>query len=339
MFHQLATLIRTLATRSNQILKFLLDFGLVETLGKSVVALAHAAQTCPGDILEQREDEILLEAVHRILILVAARTVAASGNVPWTVFQEMILLFHFMERVESGRCGCQARCVRMLHESCCVILKQAIQTIQHRLEFNQIQGRNHHHHAQHQHLFAFQPGTSHFQQVTDKILQSVLPVSINRKMKLDKFIGPSEILERFRFLLAKAVDHISVNVELNPSGIETAFSQDLLATLVRGVSSILERPKSNGFRYHSTSADGTWLTDWSHYYPPDSSDLMRTLYWNSRQAMTSQLNRLVVFLSSPLQDAATLHFVVKTLHDDPHHEDLFKLMTPAAVGDDPTDFM
>ena len=79
LFHQLATLIRTLATRSNHILKFLLDFGLVETMGKSIVALAHAAKNYPGDILEQREVEILLEAVHRILILIAMRTVSASG--------------------------------------------------------------------------------------------------------------------------------------------------------------------------------------------------------------------------------------------------------------------
>lgn len=80
LFHQLATLIRTLATRSNQILKFLLDLGLVETMGKSIVALAHATKNHPGDILEQREDEILLEAIHRILILIATRTVGASGN-------------------------------------------------------------------------------------------------------------------------------------------------------------------------------------------------------------------------------------------------------------------
>ena len=79
LFHQLATLIRTLITRSNAILKFLLDFGLMEVLGKSVVALAHAAH-CPTDVLEQREDEILMEAVHKILILIASRTVSASGQ-------------------------------------------------------------------------------------------------------------------------------------------------------------------------------------------------------------------------------------------------------------------
>ena len=48
-------------------------------MGKSIVALAHAAKNYPGDILEQREVEILLEAVHRILILIAMRTVSASG--------------------------------------------------------------------------------------------------------------------------------------------------------------------------------------------------------------------------------------------------------------------
>ena len=54
--------------------------GLVETMGKSIVALTHPIKNHPGDILEQREDEILLEAIHRILILIATRTVSASGN-------------------------------------------------------------------------------------------------------------------------------------------------------------------------------------------------------------------------------------------------------------------
>ncbi|XP_057369283.1 lysosomal-trafficking regulator-like [Daphnia carinata] len=317
LFHQLATLVRTLATRSNHILKFLLDFGLVETMGKSIVALAHATKTCPGDILEQREDEILLEAIHRILILVATRTVTASGTVPWTAFQDIIQLFHYMERVESGRCGFKSRCVRMLHESCCVLLKQAIQAIQHRVEFHKI-GR-----LQHQ-LFAFQPGTSHFQHVSDKVLNAVLPVSTNRKMKLDKQLSQSEILERFKFLLVKAVDHITLNTEQNTSTVEVAFSQDLFVTLVRGVSSILERPKSNGFRHLSNDA----FTDWSHYYAPDSSDLVRTLYWNSRQTMKTQFNRLVLFLSSPIQSSTMLQFVIKTLYDDPHYEELFRLANP-----------
>lgn len=241
----------------------------------------------------------------------------ALGTVPWTAFQDIIQLFHYMERVESGRCGFKSRCVRMLHESCCVLLKQAIQAIQHRVEFHKI-GRLQHH------LFAFQPGTSHFQHVSDKVLNAVLPVSINRKMKLDKQLSHSEILERFKFLLVKAVDHITLNTEQNTSTVEVAFSQDLFVTLVRGVSSILERPKSNGFRHLSNDA----FTDWPHYYAPDSSDLVRTLYWNSRQTMKTQFNRLVLFLSSPIQSATMLQFVIKTLYDDPHYEELFKLANP-----------
>ena len=76
----MATLIRTLTTNSNDILTILLDFGLVETMGKSIVALTHPIKNHPGDILEQREDEILLEALHRILIIIATRTISASGN-------------------------------------------------------------------------------------------------------------------------------------------------------------------------------------------------------------------------------------------------------------------
>ena len=79
LFHQLATLIRTLVTKSSGIMKFLLDFGLVEILGRSIVALAHASHSVDNDVLQQREDEILIDAVHRILFLIATRTVYASG--------------------------------------------------------------------------------------------------------------------------------------------------------------------------------------------------------------------------------------------------------------------
>ena len=89
LFHQLATLIRTLASGSNAILKFMLDFGLVEVLAKSVVALAHATKHSPDDVLEQREDEILMEAIHRILVLITIRTVNASGK----FFFFLLLLF------------------------------------------------------------------------------------------------------------------------------------------------------------------------------------------------------------------------------------------------------
>lgn len=79
LFHQLATLVRTLATRSIQILRVLLDFGLVEVIAKSIVALGHAAQQT-NDVLEQREDEILFEAVQRLLLLVTHRLMSAAGN-------------------------------------------------------------------------------------------------------------------------------------------------------------------------------------------------------------------------------------------------------------------
>ena len=363
LFHQLATLIRTLASGSNAILKFMLDFGLVEVMAKAIVALAHATKHSPDDVLEQREDEILMEAVHRILVLITTRTVSAAGTIlfnynvipnfcllkhfvvlcqlgagPWSVFQDMVQLFHYMERIEGGLCGWKSRCVRMLHEGGCVILKQAFQTVQHRAEF-QTSGfnqfvtapipflRNHHQHQRQ--LFSGQPGSCHFQHVTDKVLGNVLPASLNRRLKLEKLAGQSEVLERFRYLLAKSVDHVKLNVELNMSSIEMAFGQDLLLALVRGLSSTLERPKPSHARNWSPEVSA----DWSQYHPPDSQDLLRLLFWNCRQTLKTQLNRLLLFLSSPIQQEPTfLYFVIRTLHDDPHHEELFKLI-PANEND------
>ena len=319
LFHQLATLVRILAT-SNAILKFLLDVGLVETLAKCVVALAHAQKHRPDDVLEQREDEILLEAVHRILVLVTTRTVNASGAGPWLVLQDMIQLFSYLERVESGLCGPKAWCVWTLRDSCSIVLKQAIQTVQLRAELKQ-------HSAAHQLLFVQQPGTAHFQRVSDRVLAAIVPPGLNRKLKLDKPASQSEVVDRFRFLITRAVDHVTLNAQLNFSSVETAFSQELLVTLVRGLSSILERPRSphggNGLRNNYSPESSV---DWSHYLPPDSSDPTRNLFWTSRQTLKAQLNRMLLFLSSPVQDPSFLFFVIRTLHDDPRHEELFKLI-------------
>lgn len=45
-----------------------------------ILAVAHANKHCPSDVLEQREDEILMEAIHRLLILITTRIVSASGK-------------------------------------------------------------------------------------------------------------------------------------------------------------------------------------------------------------------------------------------------------------------
>lgn len=79
LFHQIVTLVRAIVTRSGQMLRVLLDLGLVEAIAKSVVALAHAAKRS-GDVLEQREDEILLDGVHRLLLFVSNRLISASGD-------------------------------------------------------------------------------------------------------------------------------------------------------------------------------------------------------------------------------------------------------------------
>jgi len=235
------------------------------------------------------------------------------------MFQDMIHLLNYSERVESGLCGPKACCVRMLRECGCVILKQALQAIQLRAEFKS-------------HLGSSTTSLIFSQQRNlDRVVYGVLPQSLQRKARLDKAVGQSEALERFRNILVKAVDHITLNAELNVSAVEATFSQELLLTLVRGLSSILERPRTaNGRSSSNWSPDSS--VDWSHYYPPDSGDPGRSLFWNSRNILKTQLNRMLLFLSSPIQDPSFLYFVIRTLHEDPRHEDLFRLI-PANESD------
>lgn len=230
-----------------------------------------------------------------------------EGSAPWTLFQEMVQLFHYAGRVELIECGERARCVRLLHESGCVILKQAVDALQHHVEF-QPNGRR----------------TSLTQNplgdIAEKSVNAVVPASINRKLKLGKPAANSEILDRFRCLIVKSVDHATLGRARSSVGAN--FNRDLLALLVRATSSNLERPKSNGWNV----ANGDDSVDWSHYHAPESGEALRSLYWSSRQTLRNQLSRLLLYLASPLQNEQTIHFVVRTLHEDPHHEELLKLI-------------
>ena len=219
-------------------------------------------------------------------------------------------LLQYMSRVECGLCRVKARCVRQLEDSCCIVLKQGIQTLQDLVEIGAVDSgmRN-------------APSESlHFQKTSEKLLWNYLPPMLNRKIKLDKAAASSsELLDRFRFLLTRSVDQVLLCVEREMSPQEINFAQGLFLTLVRGLSSLLERPKSS-----RNSADAT--TDWSHYHSPDYGDRLRLHFWNCRHVVKGQLNRLLLFLTSPVHQPYLLYFVIRTLYEDPRHEEIFKLI-------------
>ncbi len=129
LFNQLVSLVRTLVRKSNAMLRFLLELGLVETLARTVVALAHTSRSVK-DILEQRQDDVLMDGVHRLLVLVTRRSLAAAGAALATLFHDAVLLFAYVHRVEMALCGPRSRCVRLLREASCVLLKNAVDVLQ-----------------------------------------------------------------------------------------------------------------------------------------------------------------------------------------------------------------
>ena len=213
-----------------------------------------------------------------------------------------------MGRVESGLCGVKARCVRQLEDSCCILLKQGIQTVLDSVEIGAESG-----------IRSASGESFHFQKTSEKLLWNYLPPILNRKIKLDKAATSSELLDRFRFLLTRSVDQVVACVERDMSLQEINFAQGLFLTLVRGLSSILERPKST-----RNSTDAT--TDWSHYHSPDYGDRARVHFWNCRHVVKGQLNRLLLFLTNPVHQPYFLYFVIRTLYEDPRHEEIFKLI-------------
>ena len=78
LFSNLVAMLRTLCSGSSVLLRFLLDFGMIESIGKTIVALGHTS-ACDMDILEQRQDDLLMEDVQRLLIIVTTKCVTCSG--------------------------------------------------------------------------------------------------------------------------------------------------------------------------------------------------------------------------------------------------------------------
>ena len=258
------------------------------------------------DLLQDQFIESVLNDKGSFFVVVVVVEFAGSGS--FSVFQDMLLLLQYMGRVESGLCGVKARCVRQLDDSCCILLKQGIQTLQDLVEIGAETGMRN------------GPAESfHFQKTSEKLLWNYLPPILNRKVKLDKAAGPSELPDRFRFLLTRSVDQVTMCVERDLSPQEINLAQGLFLTLVRGLSSILERPKSS-----RNSADAT--TDWSHYHPPDYGDRPRAHFWSCRHVVKGQLNRLLLFLTNPVHPPYFLYFVIRTLYEDPRHEEIFKLI-------------
>jgi len=62
-------------------------------------------------------------------------------------------------------------------------------------------------------------------------------------------------------------------------------------------------------------------------------DALRGLFWNCRDAAKTQLSRLLHFMASPVQDPSLLHFVVRTLHEDPCHQEILRLIPSADEND------
>ena len=332
LFNHLASLVRKLCSRSDAVLRLLVELGLVECLAKTIVALAHTSRRdAVRDVLTDRQDEIMMDGVHRILVLVAARFLTASGTAQWIVFQDAVLLLHYVERTETLLCGPRSRCVRSLHEAGCVLLNRAVDMVQDRLLFNRrpsdergpASGS------------PTAPSATATANLTDKLVWNALPPTLNRKLNLDKAASKSELMERLRALMVQSVDHVMLNVGRDKSDIEMNFAKGLLANLVRALSSILERPKCG---VHNATATTTTTAaaaaaaapasaaDWSGYYPPDSGDAARTVFWTCRDTLKWQLNRLTLFMANPVQEPQLVCFLVRTLHEDPCHEDIIRVI-------------
>lgn len=235
-----------------------------------------------------------------------------AGTGQWSVFQDMIDLLHYMERAEWSLCGAKSRCVYMLRETCCVQLRHALDILQDNL--CRVVPSNHQRGELVRHGWL-----RRLDNLTDKLINSSLPASLNRKLSFDKQVGRAEVVDRFRMAIIRAVDHVCFNAEKHKSNLEVNYSKGLLMMLLNGLSSILQKPRcGQGLR--------DWTIDWSQYHSPDSADALRSMFWTCKETLQTQLVRLLLFLSNPVQDSSVLYHVVRTLHDDPSHEQIFKVL-------------
>ncbi|GFG30500.1 hypothetical protein Cfor_08123, partial [Coptotermes formosanus] len=300
--HNMILFLRDMLAKVPESFRPMLECGLLEVLSRTLVVVAHQAPQ-PTDICGMSEQDVVFGDIHMFLVTLAAHVLHTPGAHHMQVLNDIHLQLSYMEKVERSTCGGEARCVSALREAQCVLLEGELDVIQDMITFLQ-------HPSGAKLISTTSFLTAGFLEMQSLTNSGPNPVSSSFQSSLGsaklgggnglasvlREIPRGEISDRFRTVIVKSVDFL-INI-VSGCGVEQSFGRRLLATMLQGLSSVLEK-RSAGQR-----------SAWS------------AVMWAARDLLRVQAAHLLVWLLSPFQPVKMRTFVVHTLRSETRCKEL-----------------
>ncbi|XP_071440474.1 lysosomal-trafficking regulator isoform X2 [Hetaerina americana] len=360
--HNLMLFLRETFIKVPQASRPLLECGLLESLAKTLVSIAHLRMQCDDTVekMGSHSDlELLVTDVHLFLVAIVSHSISSAGAHHMQVINDIQNLLNFVESLEKVSCGSKSVCVRVLREAHLAVLNGAIDAIQVRMTSSPPWL------TQSQHPTKSLPAGL-APRSTSSALSSVLSTSYDDCHQMDGQISPtcssltsgayssalavsdtnlnyvkplsqakdisrSDINERFRLLLQKSVDFL-VNTEpkdgcYDMSKSEVNFSRFILSLIVQGLAAVLE--KTSRGKYKNVIGSGTWHGS----HQPRLSSLSgegnspwHLFAWASRDCLRIQAGHLLTFLLSPWQPIGHRAHTLCILSDEPNCREILAMV-------------
>ncbi|CAB3359283.1 Hypothetical predicted protein [Cloeon dipterum] len=289
--HNIVSFLKEVITRVPSSHRSLLECGLLEAIGQTLLAVAHMPPTqskVPGVSLS--EQDLLIGGVHTFYATVIGRAIGQPGSLNMQIILDLLLQLGYLEKQERYRCGWPSGCAQTMRDAQCFILEKSLERFKER-------GSN---------TNAQEPGTR--PRSSPAFPDNMLPASnedlpifgsvcAQQVLTLSgelKDVPRGEINDRFKLLIQKSVELVTSvepsNSAYKVSETENAFCRDLLLTLMVAHCSTLEKQPR-------TPARTVW----------------QGAVWVARDTIRVLLGQLAGFMMSPRQPVKIRMFVVATL--------------------------
>ncbi|KAF7992714.1 hypothetical protein HCN44_005058 [Aphidius gifuensis] len=266
-------------TKQPNLLKILLDQGLIEILVKALVNGAHKGNSIS-----------LFNDIHVILVTIATKLLETPGNHHMQAISDIHLILNHVELNERSQCGESTHCVGVIRDAQVVLFDGELDTLMSKVTthsgFRLLSTASYL--ASASYLTSVLTTSS---EQSDHESRSSSYGSLHSSNLSIKEPGKSEINERFRSIIIRAVEFITT-ADNSPSTNELQLTKRLFSMLLHGLTSPLDKKNYWG---------GSW---------------------SSRPTLRKNTARILVWLLGPHQSNNTRVYAVRCLMEEPRGREI-----------------
>lgn len=290
----------------------LMEAGLLEVLLKLLVLVSHQPPE-PTDIAGSCTQDLIISDINVFLLSIMGHILSVPGSQSMQVLNDIQHQLTFLHQLESNSCGKESRCVSVLRDTHCTILDGILSILIEKLssQHSQMKGKSL--------LSASYDDKIGWSRALDSghVRVPVMSLSLSHhssfsshsgsllRSKVPKDISRSELFERFKTVVVKAVEYFTYSEPHDVSvatEVEQTFATRLFATLLEGLCSVVDRRSV------------------------DSKSLWNGAMWAARDTLRVRSAQLFVWLLSPWQSLKMRMFTIHSLRSEPRMKELVTSM-------------